>query len=347
MKKCQLDLRLRKSNHCITTGSGIVLAMWLILVGCTNPENDLTVKSPNASSEADATSTAEARKSASEKCVVIGQEITDRHREYNSAFTSGDVDKLYYDFWTSTYFEFTPNFALNREGMRERMTNFYGSGGKLYSYDLQSLERFVYGNTVYDLGAYDNVGATASGSQFIINGYYFLRWIKGQDGKWHVDMASAGSRGNTIKVTPTTDEGPVVCNDNDHPCSNADEAAINQKIADRFEAYKKALVSADLNAAARLWSTDAHLYGQGLDLNRKGLYEYYRQLFQTGRIVSYDIRMHARFVHDNAAYEFGQSDITMEINGVQSAKKTNYILRWEKGHDGVWHIDRIIDLFRL
>lgn len=279
------------------------------------------------------------------KCASIGQEITDRHHAYISAFIDENVDKLYYDFWTPAYYEFTPNFAKDRDGMRQQMTQFYDAGGKLYSYDLQSLDRYVDGDVVYDIGIYDNVGAAGNGMQFVIHGYYFLRWIK-HDGAWRVDMAAAGPRGDILKVIPTIDEGPVACHNKHQFGRNAGEAAIDQEIGNRFEAYSSALASANADSLSEFWTADIHLYGQGLDLDHKGLYEYYSQFFKTGRIVTSDVRPHARFAHDNVAYEIGQSDITVVINDVQTVRKNNYVIRWKKERDGVWRIDRIMDLFR-
>jgi ketosteroid isomerase-like protein len=347
MKKCILNLNWQKTNS-VSAFSGIaMIAMWIIIMGCTNPENDLTVEPAQASTEEDMTSTAEMRKPVSEKCISIGQEITDRHRAYNAAFIDEDVDKLYYDFWAPEYYEFVPNFNKDREGMREQMTGYYAKGGNLSSYICESLERSVYEDVVYDIGAYDNVG-DVNGNQFIINGYYFLRWVKQQDGVWRVDKGVAGPRGNTSAVNATTDEGPVVCY-NKHQANHhtAGNYVINQKITERFAEYMEALTSANLDNAQKFWSEDIHLYGQGLDVDRDELYEYYRQFFETGSITSANTKLHYRFIHGNTVYDIGQSENTVLVNGVQSVNKTNYVIRWQRGHDGIWRINRIMDLFRV
>lgn len=321
--------------------SAMVIALWFVIIGCSNLENDLTVKSSDA---AGATSSDAAARRPSTKCISIGQEITDRYKAYNAAFIAEDVDLLYNDFWVADHHEFVPNWDKDREQIRAQMIWFY-ERGNLYSYDIESVERHVYNNVVYDFGVYDNVG-DMNGTQFVINGYYFMRWIKESDGVWRVDKSVGGPRGNTSEVHQTTDAGPVICN-NQHQSGNTtgNEAAISEKITARYEAYKQALASGNADDAAKFWTQGVHLYGQGLDLDRAALYQHYQQFFTTGSIAS-NTTLRYRFVHGNVVYDIGQADDTETVNGVQSIKKRNYVIRWEKGHDGVWRIHRIMDMFR-
>ncbi|MFD0998089.1 YybH family protein [Ohtaekwangia kribbensis] len=350
MKKCKQNLNQDNKtqyNICVAKCVSIVImAFWLTITSCSNLESDLSLERTDISTETNSSSSTIDDKQVSAKCVSIGQEITDRNVTYSTAFITKDLDLLYNDYWTTDHHEFTPNFDKDRDGMHQQMTWYYGIGGTVDSYDLQSLEKHVYNNVVYDFGAYDNVNHV-NGTPYIINGYYFMRWIKGHDGLWRVDKSVGGSRGSTSKVTPTTDEGPVICHNRHLPDNHqVGDDAISQKITDRFEAYREALISGNLATASHFWTTDVHLYGEGLDVNREGLYEYYRVFFESGSIVSSTIKLHARFVHDNVAFDIGQSENTVEINGVQSVKKTNYVVRWVKGHDGVWRINRIMDLPR-
>jgi ketosteroid isomerase-like protein len=346
MMKCKLNLKNQKDNaqfnYRASVGAGIVMiAVWLISIGCSNLEGDLNVEKTETTTEIDSTSTVPMSRSAGKKCVSIDQEVTDRFHVYVAAFIAEDVDKLYSDFWTPEYHEFTPNFDKSREELRESMTSFYGNGGNLTSYTWQSLERSVYSDVVYDIGVYNNAG-DVNGAQFVINGYYFLRWIKGQDDIWRVHKVVAGPRGNTSEVNPT-DQGILVCYNFGQHRSNV---GINQQIANRSEAYAKALTSGNADEIYKFLTEDFHFYGDGLDVDRDGLYEHYRHFFATGHIVSSNIRLHYRFMHGNVVYDIGQSDNTVVVDGVQSVKKNNYVIRWLKGHDGVWRIDRIMDLFR-
>jgi ketosteroid isomerase-like protein len=349
MKECKPNLKWNKKllPYYVTKFSNIVMIVsLLIIMSCTNLESDLSVEPSDPGTEVNSDSSVARNIPITEKCVSIGQEITDRNIAYSKAFIAKDLDLLYNNFWTVDHHEFNPNYDKDREGMFERMTWYYANGGTVDSYDLQTLERYVYNNAVYDFGAVDNVNHF-NGIEYIINGYYFLRWIKGHDGVWRVDKSVAGSRGNTNKVIPTTDEGPVICHNKNKFKNQPGEEAASQEISDRFAAYREALAQGDVNALSKFWTLDIHLYGEGLDVNRDGLYDYYTNLFKTGSIVSSDIKLHARFVHDDVAYDIGQSENIEVINGVQSVKKTNYAIRWQKGRDGVWRINRIMDLLRL
>lgn len=348
MKKCKPNLKWNKFSYYGTKLSNIaVIVSLLVIMSCTNLESDLSVEPSDRSTEINSDSTIARNGPTIEKCVSIGQEITDRYLTYSNAFITKDLDLLYNDFWTADHHEFNPNYDKDRDGMFERMTWYYANGGTVDSYDLQSLERYVYNNVVYDFGAADNVNHF-NGVEYVINGYYFLRWIKENDGVWRVDKSVSGSRGNTDKVIPTTDEGPVIChNKSKIKKHEPGEQAVSQEISDRFAAYREALVQGNVNVLSKFWTSDIHLYGQGLNVNRDGLYDYYRDLFKTGSIASSEIKLHFRFVHDDVAYDIGQSENIEVVNGVQSVKKTNYAIRWQKGHDGVWRINRIMDLLRL
>lgn len=323
----------------------VVVAALLVAMGCSNIENDLTVKSSDASLETNSTSGAKLNRPVSQKCLSLGQENTDRFLAYNAAYIGEDVDKLYNEFWGHNYSEFVPNFEHDREGARANMLNFYGErNGDLTSYTCESKERYIYNDVVYDMGTYDNVGSV-NGKQFIINGYYFMRWIKEHDGVWRVDKSVSGPRGNTSEVHQTTDAGPVICNNQHQSGNTVGNETISREITARFEAYETAIASGNANDVSRFWTAGVHLYGQGLDLDRDGLYQYYSQFFETGRIAPHTT-LRFRFVHGNVVYDIAQADDTVTVNGVQSIKKKNYVIRWEKGHDGVWRIHRIMDLFR-
>jgi hypothetical protein len=325
----------------------VMMVMCLAVMSCSNLENDLSVKPSDESLETNSTAATELNNPVSQKCLSLGQENTDRFLAYNAAYIGEDLDKLYQDFWGHNYYEFVPNFEKDREGARANMLSFYGErNGDLTSYICESKERYIYNDVVYDMGTYDNVGSM-NGNQFIINGYYFLRWIKESDGVWRVDKSVAGPRGNTVEVHQTTDAGPVICNNQQQSGNTTgNEAAISQEITARFAAYSQALALGNADNASGFWAADVHLYGQGLDLDRDGLYQYYSQFFQTGSIAPHTT-LRYRFVHGNVVFDIAQADDTVIVNGVQSIRKKNYVIRWVKGNDGVWRIHRIFDLLRV
>ena len=98
-----------------------------------------------------------------------------------------------------------------------------------------------------------------------------------------------------------------------------------------------------LRPIQRWWGrTDAHLLEAGVDLSGDQVGDYFREFFETGRVLSFDIEAFDQFVHADVAYELGQYDETVEVEGEEATVQNYYFLRWEKGADGMWRIDRLV-----
>ena len=68
-----------------------------------------------------------------------------------------------------------------------------------------------------------------------------------------------------------------------------------------------------------------------------------REVLSGGRVLALDIRPDEMFVHGDAAYEIGEYDETVQMAGEEPMTLRNfYALRWERGADGVWRIDRFL-----
>lgn len=315
-----------------------IVAMSLTTIGCSNLESDQAVEPSVASQETNPSSQADIKKITGEKCDIASQELTDRYSAYIATFVDGDVDKMY-SFWTPDFHDLNANAMTDRDALREQMVSFYASGGKL-DYTVKLLERNVYNDVAYDIGSFDDV-TTLNGMQFILNGYYFTRFIKGNDGIWLIDKSVAGPRDGASGVNPN-EVAPVVCYDTE----TEGNAMFSQQITERFTSYVKALTSGNADKAYKFWTEDFHFYGQGLNVDRDGLYQHYSNFFKTGSIVSSNASLKYRFVHGNVAYDIGQSDDTVVVNNTQSIKKYNYVIRWEKDQGGTWRISRIINVTR-
>ncbi|UII31480.1 nuclear transport factor 2 family protein [Fulvivirga ulvae] len=354
MKNCRTNLTWSKAgttlHYHISSFAIIMSTAWLILAGCTGLESNQYIDPVETGTELNSVSTYAERGQVTKKCADIGQEITDRNTAIEAAFAAKDLDLLYNNFWTPTYYEFGPFFDKDRDELLVQMISFYTEReGELFSYELESYDRFVHGsNLVYDFGAYDNLGRS-SGNDFEIHGYYCIRWVKGSDGLWRIDRTLSGSRGNNTNVNTTIDEGPVACSKKDKPgCDGHDDEAY-EEIADQLEAYIEALTTGDTDEAYEFYTHDFRNIAPGLEVDRDGLNAYYLQFFETGSIVSLDFSMRDRFIHDDVAYDFGYFEKTTIVNGIQSVEKNNYVLRWEKskhGHHNVWRIDRIFNVPR-
>ena len=265
-------------------------------------------------------------------------ELNDRWKAYVTSFNEGNVDEMY-SFWTPDLLNVNDNTDQDRDELRAEMTASFANGTKL-NFTWQLLEQNVFGDVAYNIGGFHN-DATVNGAVYINNGYYFTRMIKGRDGLWLIDKNISGLYDNNSLVDSNV-AGPVVC----YNKQAGDNGVINQQITNQSNAYIKALTSGNADKVSNFWTADLHFYGEGLDVDRDGLYQYYRQFFQTSSILTSTISLKYRYVHGNAVYDIGQSEDTVIINGVQSIKKHNYIIRWEKGHDKVWRISRLMNLHR-
>lgn len=328
-----------KSN-CVRTFSSIVMmAILLGNVGCSNLESDQSVDPLDASIEAAATtSSVGMNKLLSGKCTSASQEINDRWDAYVETFNEGDVDEMY-SFWTPEFHNSTDDSDRNRDEMRAHMITSFANGTKI-DFTWQLLEQNVFGDAAYNIGAYHN-DATLNGTVYTNNGYYFSRMIKGDDGVWLIDKNIGGYFDNKSVVDPNA-EGAVAC----YGKQAGGNGMTDQQITNQSNAYAKALTSGNADEVSKFWTDDIHFYGEGLDEDRDGLYQYYRQFFQTGSILTSNNSLKYRYMHGNVIYDIGQSEDTVIINGVQSIKKHNYIIRWEKGHDKVWRISRLMNLHR-
>jgi ketosteroid isomerase-like protein len=337
MKKCTQIVKQQKTRFAAMA----TIAMLLVNIGCANLESDQTIEPSETSMDPTSSSTLEVLPE-SGQCLSVSQDISNRFQGYVAAFVEGETDKLYYDFWSPDYHEFTPAVDLDREGVRDQMIAFHEAGGKLV-YSCELLDRNIYNDVAYDIASYDNDG-DVSGTHFTINGYYFMRWVKDSDGVWHVDKDVNGPRGNTTAVDSTSQVSAVCYG---QQAGHRGNDVTSREISDRFEAYKNALASGNANKINKFWTEDFHYYGDGLDANRDGLYLHYSDFFETGHIVSSNTKLSYRYMHGNVAYDIGYSDDTIIVNGVQSVKKSHYVIRWVKENDKKWRISRFMDLTRL
>ncbi len=121
-----------------------------------------------------------------------------------------------------------------------------------------------------------------------------------------------------------------------------DTAAVRQELTDRLAAFGASLVLGETEQVLAFWTPDSRLLEPGMDLSHDELGEFLRDLFSTGGVVSVDFEAYDQFVHGEVAYEVGQYDETVEVEGEQQMIQGYYFVRWEKGTDAVWRIDRVV-----
>lgn len=127
------------------------------------------------------------------------------------------------------------------------------------------------------------------------------------------------------------------------PVPAADDAAVQQEIADRLVAFQSAILAGDAEPFLGFWTSDARALEPGVDRSGEEFRQYVRDFFAGGKVTSIDIQPYERFVHGDVAYEMGQYDETAQVQGQPPMTfKNYYFARWERGEDGQWRFDRLV-----
>lgn len=123
----------------------------------------------------------------------------------------------------------------------------------------------------------------------------------------------------------------------------ADEDAARAEIAERRASFTETLRAGEAEPFLEYWTDDAYMREPGMSLDRAGLESFVAEFFATGRVLSLDIHPADVFVHGDVAYEFGEYEETIQVEGQEPfTVRNHHALRWERGDDGAWRIDRIV-----
>lgn len=117
-------------------------------------------------------------------------------------------------------------------------------------------------------------------------------------------------------------------------------AALVRRIAE----YEQALLRGDPAEVKGFWTEDARVLLPGLDLQGAAVAAFVDDFYGGGgAVTSVEFRTADRFVYGDAAYELGQYEETARAgSGDREEVRGNYFLRWERGEDGSWRIDRFV-----
>ena len=123
-----------------------------------------------------------------------------------------------------------------------------------------------------------------------------------------------------------------------------DTAVVRQELTDQMAAYAEAVLSGDAEQMIGFWTEDGHFLEPGINRSGNELRDYIREGIGTGQVqvVSWDLRAYDHFIHGDVAYEIGEYDLTVEVDGQEQMVRNYYFMRWEKGTDGVWRFDRFV-----
>ncbi|MDX1578604.1 MAG: nuclear transport factor 2 family protein [Gemmatimonadota bacterium] len=135
----------------------------------------------------------------------------------------------------------------------------------------------------------------------------------------------------------------VGCQVAEREASRADPSAA-EELTRRLAGYEGALVDGDPATVKDFWTPDARVLLPGMDLDGAAIATFVDEFYAAGgEAVSVEFRTDDRFVHGDAAYELGRYEETARSgDGAEEFVRGNYFLRWERGSDGAWRIDRFV-----
>ena len=136
----------------------------------------------------------------------------------------------------------------------------------------------------------------------------------------------------------------VACSTEEPGAARAGAADVRDELLQRIRDYQQALLNGDANAVKGFWTEDARVYLPGLSLEGDALAAFVDEFYAGGgRVLSVELQPREVFVHGEAAYELGRLEETARFRGREpETVREDYFLRWERGGDGSWRIDRFV-----
>lgn len=113
-------------------------------------------------------------------------------QHFRAAMVPNGIDSVA-TFLTGDAIIIEPGRRETRSEWAARVREMFGAEGRLLSYALRRIDLFIHGDAAYDLGEYDETLLLPSG-EVTVEGYYFIRWERGADGRWRMDRQMSGPR---------------------------------------------------------------------------------------------------------------------------------------------------------
>ena len=103
-----------------------------------------------------------------------------------------------FDTWVSFW---DPDIRIVEPGMDmagndfiEFGKEFFGTGGRVISLDMESYDLFVHGDVAYQMGQFDEDFRPPGKDPVHVENHFFARWVKADDGSWRLNRFMAGPR---------------------------------------------------------------------------------------------------------------------------------------------------------
>lgn len=122
-----------------------------------------------------------------------------------------------------------------------------------------------------------------------------------------------------------------------------DETAETAALSESLEAFAEAALADDVEGAAAFLTDDAVIREPGMLLTRSEWMEMVGGMIASGGgVASFEPTVTETFLHGDVAYQIGVFDETLTMGGAAQEILGNFFIRWEKGADGVWRMDRLL-----
>lgn len=121
-----------------------------------------------------------------------------------------------------------------------------------------------------------------------------------------------------------------------------DAAAVEAELVAAMADFRAAALAGDMDRFFGLLTPDVRFAEPGVSLAGDELREFLRGMFESAEVESFEVRPFDHFVHGDVAYELGEYDEVIRMDGDARTIEGHYFLRWERGDDGVWRVDRLV-----
>lgn len=271
------------------------------------------------------------------------EQVNQRTETWLAATRAGDIDAAS-EHWTADVRMQEAGVDL-AGGAIVQFAKQFSTTHRITAVELTPTETVAYdgGAVVYQLGHYTETVQARDGSAppSTVHNNFVARWVRGEDGVYRL---------HRLLGTPRPDDAQGAA----APAQSADVAAgliddrlARQQIAQRMDQYAATLRANDLAAIASFWTDDAAYYDPGnQQIGKPSITRVVGKLLADNRVTHVDPKIHEIYVHNggSTAYVFGNVVEVFAPKAGTAAPSTahlNFVLRWRRGADGHWRIDRL------
>jgi ketosteroid isomerase-like protein len=271
------------------------------------------------------------------------EQVRQRLNTWQDATRRGDLVAAK-DHWTADLRVQEAGFDLAGPAIFDFVTQFFTTH-RVTAVEFSATETTAHdgGAVVYQLGHYTETIEPRDGSAAAstVRANFLARWVRGDDGVYRL---------HRFFGTPMPVDAQVaaaMAQSLNAPVGSIDDRLVRQQIAQRFNEYTATRRANDAGALASFWVDDAAIFEAGVQkIGKASLTHYMGKLLADQRVSEVDAKLEEIFVHDggSTAYMFGSVVEVLEPRDGKAGAATsrlNVVLRWRRGADGNWRIDRI------